>query len=157
MNTDRQLILSPTGRQMFKIGEHAWRSFSVDPAYNVSIEWHTEGKECEPVMCLWRKWAGLNAPVFAICLSSAAAWGDPSGKPARGALIRAFEAITHLGADPNMLEVRKFLDVVLRHLPDLLRCPPMPPAARRAEAGEALLEITTINEQTGKTINETVI
>lgn len=156
MNTDRQLILSPTGRQLFKMGEQAWQQFTTGD-YCVSIEWHTEARSVEPCMVIWSKYAvHSNSGAFAICLSSASKYADPNGDPTREAFIECWNALPTLGRNQLDTEVYHLLDVILRHIPDLIRCPPMPPAARRAEAGEPLLEVTTKTED-GRTLSEVVI
>jgi hypothetical protein len=153
MNT-QHLILSPTGRQLFKVGDIAHAQFTTGD-YHVSIEWLNEGRECEPVMCLWSP-TSTDGGVFAICLSSIGKYADPSGMPTRQAFIECWRALPTLGRAQIDHEVHRLLDVILRHTPDLIRCPPQPPAARREEAGEALLEIT---QQTtdGRTLSEHLI
>lgn len=181
MNTDRQLILSPTGRQLFKMGENAWQQFTTGD-YCVSIEWHTGKVEVcrpihtpwwkrwwtgqqyvetieekvEPCMVIWSKYQVSRGGAFAICLSSASKYADPSGNPTKEAFIECWNALPTLGRNQLDTEVYHLLDVILRHIPDLIRCPPMPPAARRAEAGEPLLEVTTKTED-GRTLKEAVI
>jgi hypothetical protein len=156
VNTDRELILSAVGRQLFKIGENAWKWFTADPVYNVTIEWHTEARKAEPCMCIWAKSNGSDAAVFAITLGVASMWGDASGNPAKGALLRATLQLEFLGRNVTMDEAKKLLSVVMRHLPDLLNCPPAPPAVRRAEAGPELFEMTVKTED-GKTVSQEVI
>lgn len=136
------LIVSPTGRPVFKIGDVCHRQFSAGD-YNVSIEWYMDGRECEPCMAIWSKTPGRAAGCFAICLSSIAKYADPSGRPTREAFLECWRALPTLGRAQIDIEVFKLLDLVLRHTPDLINCPPMPPAARRAEAGDPLLEVTT--------------
>lgn len=149
------LILSPTGRPMFKAGDNVHAQFSAGE-YVVSIEWYLEGRECEPVMAIWSKSGGRNAGIFGICLSSIAKYADPSGGPTREAFIECWHALPTLGRNQIDLEVFKLIELILRHTPDLIRCPPMPPAMRQAEAGEALLEMT-VKDQHGKTLREDVI
>lgn len=148
------LILSPTGRPMFKFGDNAWRTFAAGD-YVVSMEWHIEARECEPMMAIWSAAGGRNAGVFGICLSSAAKYADPSGKPTRHAFIEAWRALPTLGRMQIDLEVYRLLDVILRHIPDLINMPPVPVAVRRAET-EPLLEMTVKNEH-GKTLREDMI
>lgn len=148
------LILSPTGRQLFKVGDASHAQFSAGD-YHVSIEWLAEGRECEPIMAIWSP-TSLAGGVFGICLSSIGKYADPSGSPTREAFLECWRALPTLGRAQIDIEVWRLLDVVMRHTPDLIRCPPMPPALRRAEAGEALLECTLKNES-GKVLRETTI
>jgi hypothetical protein len=148
------LIVSATGRQMHKIGDNSWQQFSAGD-YNVSIEWLIEGRECEPVMAIWSK-RSMDGGCFAICLSSIGKYADPSGKPTREAFIECWRALPTLGRNQIDIEVYKLLDVIMRHTPDLIRCPPAPLAVRRAEVGEALLEVTA-KDQNGKTISEGLV
>lgn len=154
MNRDA-LILSPTGRPVVKVGDNCWRQFSAGQ-YNVSIEWDAQGRECEPIMAIWSKHGGRGAGVFGICLSSIAKYADPGGRPTRQAFIECWNALPTLGRAQLDLEVFALLDVILRHTPDLINCPPAAPAVRRAEAGEPLLEITQKDEN-GKVHSEAVI
>lgn len=154
MNIDR-LILSPTGRPLIKIGDQCWKQFHAG-SYSVSIEWHPEGRTCEPIMVIWSKTSGRGGGAFGICLSSAAKYADPSGRPTADAFRECLRALPTLGRSTIDLEVYGLLDVVLRHIPDLINCPPMPPAARREEVGEALLE-ARLTDSNGKTHKEALI
>lgn len=153
MNT-QHLILSPTGSRLFKVGDVAHAQFSSTD-YQVSIEWFNEGRECEPVMCIWSP-TSRDGGVFAICLSSIGKYADPSGGPTPQAFIECYRALPTLGRAQLDHEVYRLIDVVLRHTPDLIRCPPQPPAMRQAEAGEALIELTQ-QDQDGRTLSETLI
>lgn len=153
MNT-QHLILSATGRQLFKVGDVAHAQFSSGD-YQVSIEWLNEGRECEPVMCIWSP-TSQDGGVFAICLSSIGKYADPSGGPTPQAFIECYRALPTLGRAQLDHEVYRLIDVVLRHTPDLIRCPPQPPAMRMAEAGEPLIELTQ-QDQDGRTLSEHLI
>lgn len=152
MNLDA-LIVSATGKPLHKVGDVAHAQFR-NGDYHVSIEWLTEGRECEPVMCIWSP-TSADGGVLAICLSSIGKYADPSGGPTKEAFIEAWRALPTLGRAQIDQEVFRLLDVILRHTPDLIRCPPQPPAMRRAEAGEALLEVTRVIN--GKKTDEAVI
>ena len=153
MNT-QHLILSPTGRQLFKVGDVAHALFSRGD-YSVSIEWHNDGRECEPVMCIWSP-TSHDGGVFAICLSSIGKYADPSGNPTPKAFAEAWRALPVLGRAQIDQEVYRLLDVILRHTPDLIRCPPQPPAMRQAESAGAFFEVTKQTEG-GQTLSETII
>lgn len=152
MNLDA-LIVSATGRPMRKVGDIVHQQFSSGQ-YHVSIEWLSEGRECEPVMAIWSP-TSRDGGVFAICLSSIGKYADPSGNPTKEAFIECWHALPVLGRAQIDVEVFGLLDVILRHTPDLIRCPPMPPALRCAEAGEGLLEVTRVVD--GKKLDEAVI
>ena len=149
-----QLILSPTGRALTKVGDIAHAQFRAGD-YNVSIEWLSEGRECEPVMAIWSP-RSARGGVFAICLSSIGKYADPNGSPTRAAFIEAWRALPTLGRAQIDIEAWGLVDTIMRHTPDLIRCPPMPPAARRAEAPEAMLEVT-LKDENSKTLKEAVI
>lgn len=148
------LIVSPTGRPLTKVGDIAHAQFRSGD-YHVSIEWISEGRECEPVMAIWSP-RSMDGGVFAIALSSIGKYADPTGRPAPEAFIECWRALPTLGRAQIDMEVFRLIDVILRHTPDLIRCPPMPPAARRAESPEALLEVT-LKDTTGRTHKEHVI
>jgi hypothetical protein len=154
MNRDN-LILTPTGRPVTKVGDNAFQQFT-EGDYCVSLEWLAEGRECEPIMAIWSKYGGSKAGVFGICLSSIGKYADPSGNPTRQAFIECWNALPTLGRAQLDIEVYKLLDVILRHTPDLIRMPPAPLEIRRAEANQALLEITQKDEN-GKVISEVVV
>jgi hypothetical protein len=149
------LILSPTGRPVHKIGDNAWAQYTAGD-YCVSLEWYIEPRETEPIMVIWSTRGGRGSGAFGICLSSIGKYADPSGKPTREAFLECWHALPTLGRNQLDMEVFALLDVILRHTPDLIRMPPAPLAVRRAEAGEALLEITAKDEH-GKTIDEALV
>ncbi len=147
------LIVSPTGRPLHKVGDISHAQFRSGD-YHVSIEWVSERRECEPVMAIWSP-SSADGGVFAIALSSIGKYADPSGGPTRHAFIECWRALPTLGRAQIDIEVFKLIDVILRHTPDLIRCPPMPPAARQAEAPHPLLEVTTkVND---RKVSEVVI
>jgi hypothetical protein len=154
MNLDR-LILSPTGRPVMKFGDLTHAQFE-SKSYIVSIEWHHEARSCEPIMCIWSRSGGRDAGVFGICLSSIAKYADDSGNPTPAAFRECLRAMPTLGRTGLDIEIHELVDVILRHTPDLINCPPAPPDVRRAEAGEALLEITQ-KDQNGKTHSEVTV
>jgi hypothetical protein len=147
------LIVSATGRPMHKVGDVAHAQFRSGD-YHVSIEWLNDRRECEPIMAIWSP-TSMDGGVFAIALSSIGKYADPSGAPTKEAFIEAWRALPTLGRAQIDAEVFRLLDVILRHTPDLIRCPPQPPAMRRAEAGEALLEITRMVD--GKKLDEAIV
>ncbi len=153
MNVDA-LILSPTGRPVYKVGDNAHAQFR-EGQYAVSIEWYSEGRTCEPVMAIWPHHAGRDAGVFGICLSSIGKYADPSGNPTKEAFIECWNALPTLGMAQLDMEVYRLLDVILRHTPDLIRCPPAPRAVRQAEKGEAMLEVTQVTN--GVKVDEAVL
>lgn len=149
------LILGPTGQPLIAVGQHAFRTFSRGQ-YNVSIEWHIEGRSAEPVMAIWRKRGGQNAPVYAFSRSLMAVYLDPTGDPTPElARVVLREVLPHLNLERSEMEARRIIEVVVRHYPDLHECPPAPPEVRRAEVGEPLIEITQITN--GKRVDEAVL
>lgn len=149
------LILSPTGRPVHKFGDLTYRQFE-SKSYTVSIEWHQEARSCEPIMCIWSRAGGRGAGVFGICLSSIAKYADPDGGPSRIGILECWRAMPTLGRQGLDIEVFELMDVILKHTPDLIACPPAPPAVRRAEAAPALLEITQ-KDINGKTHSEVTV
>lgn len=147
------LIVSATGRPMHKVGDICHAQFRTGQ-YHVSIEWLSQGRECEPVMAIWSP-TSMDGGVFAIALSSIGKYADPSGSPTRECFIECWRALPTLGRAQIDIEVFALIDVILRHTPDLIRCPPMPPAARRAEAPAPLLEVTT--QINGSNVSEVTI
>lgn len=151
MNEDA-FILNAAGRRIWKFGDVVHQQFTSG-SYIVSIEWHGKGRECEPMMAIWSATGGRDAGVLGICLDALSYYADPSGGPARTAFYRCWTALPLLGRNQLEIEVFKLLDVILRHAPDLIRCPPMPPAMRLADAPEPLLDVVLADED-GKTLKE---
>lgn len=149
------LVLSPTGRPVHKFGDLCHAQFQ-SKSYTVSIEWHQEGRSCEPIMCIWSRAGGRHAGVFGICLSSIGKYADPNGNPTPQAFRECLRAMPTLGRPGLDIEAYELVDVILRHAPDLINCPPAPPAVRRAEVGEPMLEITQ-RDIHGKTLSEVVV
>lgn len=137
------LIVSPTGRPLYCFGKNSHARFTAGQ-YEVSIEWHLDGRETEPMMAIWRKAGGMHAGVFAVCLSSIGKYADPSGTPTREAFLECWRALPTLGVNQLVIEVYKLLEVIIRHTPDLINCPPVPRGVRLDEAGEPLIEVTTM-------------
>lgn len=154
------LILSPTGGLVYKFGDLTHAQFE-SKSYIVSIEWHAEGRSCEPIMCIWARSGGRGAGVFGICLSSIGKYaemdknGRITGRPTPECFREAWRAMPTLGRMGLDIEIYELVDVILRHAPDLINCPPAPPAVRLAERGEPLLDMTLKID--GKTIKEETI
>lgn len=149
------LIVGPTGKTLVKWGDVSFRQFSRGD-YIVSIEWYQDGRECEPIMAIWSKFAGAGAGVFGICLSSIAKYVTPRGGPTWEGMWECWVALPMLGRNRTEDETKHLMDVILRHTPDLLACPPMSQDQRMADAAEALLE-ATLRDQDGKTLSEVTL
>lgn len=139
---------------MFSVGSQAHAQFSTGD-YHVSIEWHNEGKTSEPIMLIWSQ-SSTDGGVFGICLSSIGAYADASGSPTPDGLLRCWDALPMLGRNQIDMEAYRLMDVILRHTPDLIRCPPAPREARLADTGGPMWEVTHVNHQ-GKRIGEALI
>lgn len=150
----QSFLFTQSGKPLFKVGDLTHAQFRRGD-YDVSIEWVSEGRECEPVMAIWSP-TSADGGVFAIALSSIGKYADPSGGPTPEAFIECWRALPTLGRAQLDSEVYKLLDVILRHTPDLIRCPPMPPAMRQADAPEALMEVR-MEDEAGKTHKHAVI
>ena len=150
----KSFLATATGRALFKVGDIAHAQFRRGD-YHVSIEWVSEGRNCEPIMAIWSP-RSADGGVFAIALSSIGKYADPTGGPGPQAFVECWAALPTLGRAQLDAEVFTLLDVILRHTPDLIRCPPMPPAMRLADAPEALLEVRMEDEH-GKVHKEAVI
>jgi|GEM_PF-1165998 len=150
------LIIGPTGRNLFRMGgDLAWQTFHSG-GYTVSIEWDQDGRTCEPIMLIWSQQGGRAAGAFGICLSSIGKYAEVNGRPTREAVLEVLRALPVLGRAKLDAEVHQLLDIIIRHTPDLIRCPPAPPSVRRAEVGEPLVEMTA-KDANGRVINESVL
>lgn len=149
-----QRILGADGRELFGLGGARSYAQRESKGYIVSLEW-VEG---EPAMVIWPARAGGDAEVgaFAICLSSAGVYADPSGKPTEECFLRCAMALPDLGKALLHVELNTLVDVVMQYMPDLLAMPPAPRAVRLADRGEALWEITQ-QDEAGKTISEAAV
>jgi hypothetical protein len=149
-----QRVLGANGRELFGLGGTRSYRQHESRGYHVSLEW-IEG---EPAMVIWPSRAGgdMDIGAFAICLSSAAVYADPSGKPTEECFIRCAMALPDMGKAMLHIELNTLVDVVMQFMPDLLAMPPAPRAVRAADKGEALWEITQ-QDQNGKTISEATV
>jgi len=153
MNTSTP-ILGATGRPMFAMGHQAHAQFETGD-YNVSIEWLNDGKTSEPIMLIWSsRWS--ESGVLGICLSSIGAYADPTGGPNPQGLFRCWESLPMLGRNQIDLEAHRLMDVILRHTPDLIRCPPAPREVRLSDAGSPIWEVTH-KDQDGRVVGEASI
>lgn len=149
-----QRVVGPTGREIFGLGgERSYRQAEAK-GYTVSLEWLAG----EPAMVIWPSRAGgdMDVGAFAICLSSAAVYADPSGKPTEECFLRCAMALPDLGKAMLHVELNTLVDVVMQFMPDLLTMPPAPKAVRLADKGDALWEITQKNER-GAVISEATV
>lgn len=153
MNLNQSLVVGASGRALFGVGgENAWRTHE-HKGYRVSLEWdETDG---EPLMLIWpaTNFLEREVGVFGIGRSSAGKYADPSGKPTGDCLVECAAALPTLGKAMLNIEVHALVDVVMRFIPDLILMPPAPRAMRRAARGEALIDITQVDNH-GKTISE---
>lgn len=154
MNLNQSLVVNANGRAMFAVGGVSAHATYEHKGYVISMEWDvTDG---EPVMLIWNARGGRDAGVFGICLSSAGKYADPSGKPTNEGLYECGMALPLLGRALLPIELNALVDVVMRHLPDLLRMPPAPRVLRKAAKGEALVDITQ-KDQYDRVISEASI
>lgn len=149
-----QRVIGPTGRELFGLG--GVRSYRQAEAkgYVVSLEWISG----EPAMVIWPARAGgdIEVGAFAICLSSAAVYADPSGKPTDECFLRCAMALPDLGKALLHIELNTLVDVVMQFMPDLLTMPPAPRDVRAADKGEKLWEITQ-KDSHDKVLSEAVV
>ena len=151
MNLNQSILVSAAGRPMFAVGGVSARHTFEHKGYVISLEWdETDG---EPIMLMWSATAGRDAGVFGICLSSAGKYANADGTPTNECFFECAAALPTLGRGLIDLEVRSLVDVVMRHIPDLLMMPPAPRALRTKNRGEALMDITRTDHR-GKTLSE---
>ena len=147
-------MVGATGKEIFGFGgETAWRVV-IYRGYIVSLEWLVGARSTEPILCIQDAKRGHDAGVFGICLSSIGKYADQSGYASPGALVACWQALQALGKAPLEIEARKVLDLILHFASDLIKMPVAPLAVRKTELGQSMLEITLMDENTGKTIQE---
>lgn len=153
MNLKQSMLVGPTGRAMFGVGgENAWRTHEFK-GYCVSLEWDED--DGEPMLVIWPATTFLEreSGVFAIGLSSAGKYANADGTPTVACAEECAMALPMLGKALLPIEVHLLIDVVMRFLPDMILMPPAPKALRRAARGEAMMDITQVDNR-GKTISE---
>jgi hypothetical protein len=152
-----QTILDATGREIYMFGgQTAWRTATYK-GYLVTLEWFVGRRSTEPMMCIQAESQGIDAGMLGICLSSIGKYADPSGGPAATGLQACRDALPALGKPDLDIEVRRLMDVVLHFAPALILMPPAPSAVRKAESGQALLDVELTDERSGKTVSEVSI
>lgn len=154
MNLNQSTLVSAANRPMFGVGGASSFSTHEYKGYVVNMEWDDD--DGEPVMLMWSAMGGRDAGVFGICLSSAAKYAEPDGRPSDEGLWQCGLALTTLGRALLPIELHTLVDVVMRFLPDLLRMPPAPRAIRLAAKGQALIDIT-MQDQYDRVISEVSI
>ena len=135
---------------MFAVGGNtAFKAFE-HRGYHVSLEWdETDG---EPIMLIWSERGGREAGVFGICLSSAGKYAEPDGRPTMEGIIECGKALEVLGQGVTKMEMKALVDVVMRHIPDLLMMPPAPKNLRAHMRRAALMDVEQ-RDQDGKTLS----
>jgi hypothetical protein len=153
MNTNNP-ILGPAGAPMFAMGHQAHAQFEAGD-YCVSIEWHNDGRSSEPIMVIWSKHSA-DGGALGICLSSIGGYVEPDGRASPNGLRNCWRALPTLGRNQIDMEAFRLMDVIVRHTPDLIRCPPAPADVRKADVGAPMWEVTHVNHD-GKRIGEALI
>jgi hypothetical protein len=156
MNLNQSLVVGASGRALFGVGgENAWRTHEFK-GYRVSLEW--DENDGEPMLLIWSATNFLEREVgvFGIGLSSAGKYASPDGKPTEACFVECAAALPTLGKAMLPIELHPLVDVVMRFIPDLILMPPAPRALRLAAKGEALMDITQVDNH-GKTISEASI
>lgn len=147
MNT-RDPLHDFAGRPCFALGHTAYSTHEAG-IYRVALDW----VEDEPAMVIW---TDRGDGAFAICLSSAGKYADPSGRPNPEGMRESLRSLPMLGRDQTETELRALTDVILRYMPDLLRMPPQPRAVALESAGRPLVEVTE-RTQDGQMLREVVL
>lgn len=154
MNLNQSCVLNATGQAMFGVGGASAHATHQYKGYVVSMEW--DDSDGEPIMLMWPALNGRGDGVFGICLSSAAKYADPNGRPTNEGLFNCGMALTTLGKALIPIELNNLVDVVMNFLPELLTMPPAPRAVRRAALGIPLMDITQTDHY-GKVISEVTV
>lgn len=156
MNLTQSLVVGASGRALFGVGgDNAWRTHEFK-GYRVSLEW--DESDGEPMMLIWPAHTFLEREVgvFGIGRSSASKYATPEGKPTEECFVECAAALPTLGKAMLPIELHPLVDVVMRFIPDLILMPPCPRHVRLSAKGEALMDITQVDNR-GKTISEVSI
>lgn len=153
MNPD-VFILDQHGRPSWSFGgPGAWKTTTYR-GYDIFLEWLIEPKETQPVLIIQPVRKDAEHGAFAICLGAVGLYLDESGDLAPTAKDLCRRALASLGKANIEIEVRTLMAVVHRWLPELIKMPPAPPALRREESPQALIEVELRDESSGKVQEE---
>jgi hypothetical protein len=154
MQLSQSFLVGAAGQAMFKVGGAHARTTHKMRGYIISLEWDED--DGEPMMMIWSETGGLDAGVFGIGRSSIGKYVEADGRPAAEGLFECAKALPVLGRAQLTTELHALVDVVLNFTPALIRMPPCPRLLRQKAKGQALIDITT-KDQNGKTIRETSV
>jgi hypothetical protein len=150
MNLSQSVIVTAAGQPMFAVGGNTAHQAFEHKGYHVSLEWdETDG---EPIMLIWSERGGREAGVFGICLSSAGKYAEPDGRPTMEGVIECGRALEVLGRNVSQPEMTALVDVVMRHIPDLLMMPPAPKNLRAHMRRVRLMDVES-RDHNGKTLS----
>ena len=160
-------ILSPSGDPVFCAGgKHAYRTAQYR-GYVVSLEWARRGRQTIPIMVIWAErnvlhrggepcngqWVIARSALYEFV--SFDKDGHCTGSASDYCISQCKQAMPLLGKDVNDKQaLMSLIDTVLKFADELHYMPVAPPRVKKALAGEAIWELTTINKRTGKTISE---
>ena len=152
-------IIDTSGRERYTFGGPGAAATGVHRGYCWSREWIVGAKTTEPMLAIWP--LGMQAEacgVFGICLSSVGKYLTEAGgatpectRMAKLALLTEFDRPA-LGID-----VANLVDLIVRHLPDVILMTPTPRQVRQDAAMAPLLEIELRDENTGRVQREVSI
>ena len=152
-------IIDTAGRERFTFGGDGAAATGTHRGFCWSREWLIGARSTEPMLAIWPIGSQREASgVFAICLSSAGKYLTEQGgatpeckRMAKSVLLTEFHRPA-LGVD-----VANLVNLIVRHLPDVILMPPAPRQVREDAAMAPMLEIELRDESSGKTQREVSI
>lgn len=139
------LLLSSNGFPLRSFGgDEAFRQFNYR-GYVISLE-PVEG---EPAMVIWPASASFGGGAYAVCMSAFPHWIELDGRPTAQAFVMATKGLRAMNVPTLDIEIKTLVDVVMRHIPDVLR---MPNRRRKDVQRDRMFQVQT--KVDGKTISE---
>lgn len=156
-------IEGPTGEAVFKAGgAQSWKTATMK-GWNVSLEWAKSGRKFPRVLVIWPDTLtnGTKPGFWTIAHTAIVEFLDfdkdglCTGRPSDLLFIEARCALELLGKDVNDTQALfSLVDVVLRYGMEMAEQPVAPMHVKRSLMDEPMWEMTAVNKNTGKTIDE---
>ena len=143
-------IVDTAGRERFTFGGAGSAATGVHRGFCWSREWIVGAKTTEPMLAIWP--LGMQADtagVFGICLSSVGKYLTVAGGAMPECKAMAKRALLTMFDRPALaVDVSNLVDLIVRHLPDVILMTPTPRQVRMDAAMAPLIDVELKDEST---------
>ena len=152
-------IIDTAGRERFTFGGPGSAATGTHRGYCWSREWIVGAKTTEPMLAIWPLGTQAEAcGVFGICLSSVGKYlTEAGGATPECARMAKLALRTQFDRPALGVDVANLVDLIVRHLPDVILMTPTPRHVLKDAAMAPLLEIELRDESSGKVQREVSI